>query len=410
MKCSYKTFSLNYNIKYTYFTNYENKDHIPKETRDISLNIYKKNESLIIKCEENEIMELLENYTGLESYTVNEIVKSINENIPNYSEDSNKVIQLNNLINNRFIKNIYNIRLAIERVFINNILCSENGNINKNNQNYYIYSYSILYSEKLLISDFIILEDISFDSLERVSKLILEEISWIETEKKEFEYEKSFDIILKNTSSGMFFHECIGHFLEADHYQLSPIKNLINTRFCSPNITITENFECKRLFDSAGYSISKDLLLIENGYIKNVLSNNMFNYLSGISNTGNNIFEKTSYFNLPRMRSMILHPKPNKLGKVISDTNNGILIEKISMGEVNVYSGHFSVLVAKSHLIKNSTIQNPLEEFSINLNIRDFMKMNVMVCDDLLTQYSLCGKSGSVVRVEYSSPSVKITF
>jgi predicted Zn-dependent protease len=88
--------------------------------------------------------------------------------------------------------------------------------------------------------------------------------------------------------------------------------------------------------DDYGSNVCNSIQLIKDGYINNVLSNEVYSNLLGIKNTGNGITENTYMYPFIRMRNMKLLEKPNNIEELISNTDKGILIEKISMGEVNV--------------------------------------------------------------------------
>jgi len=244
--------------------------------------------------------------------------------------------------------------------------------------------------------------------IDKISNIIMNEITWSLSKKIQLNSTKNFDIILKNTAAGMFFHECIGHFLEADHYYNSPIRLLKDNKFCSRNITIIENLEYNYDVDDYGSNVCNSIQLIKDGYINNVLSNEVYSNLLGIKNTGNGITENTYMYPFIRMRNMKLLEKPNNIEELISNTDKGILIEKISMGEVNVYTGDFSILVTKSYIINNGVIKEELDEFVLNYNIRQLIEADMEVCNDIESCMSLCGKFGVVVKVNYCTPSVCI--
>jgi predicted Zn-dependent protease len=93
----------------------------------------------------------------------------------------------------------------------------------------------------MLISDFMVFNSVNDIDIDKISNIIMNEITWSLSKKIQLNSTKNFDIILKNTAAGMFFHECIGHFLEADHYYNSPIRLLKDNKFCSRNITILKS-------------------------------------------------------------------------------------------------------------------------------------------------------------------------
>lgn len=183
---------------------------------------------------------------------------------------------------------------------------------------------------------------------------------------------------------------------------------LEDNKLCSKNITIIENLECDYKIDDYGSEIYKNIQLIKDGCIKNVLSNEVYSNLLEIKNTGNGITENSYMYPFIRMRNMKLLGKSNNIEDLISNTDRGILIEKISLGEVNVYTGDFSILVTKSYIINNGIIKDALDEFVLSYNIRQFREVDMEVCNDMESRMSLCGKFGAIVKVNYCTPSVCI--
>ena len=318
-------------------------------------------------------------------------------------------IKLSNKIINNALQNIINddmkILTSIEAVNINKLVYS-NETINYLNEKYYIVSYSILKSLKIVKSDFLILENIDNDNINNIIHTISREIDWVNTQKYELKNKEFKNIIFKNTCTGIFFHECIGHFLEADYYNSSPIRLLSDLNILPKNINILENYNSSNYVDDFGNKVTNNISLIENGKIKNILSNTIYSYLFNIENTGNSINEKINIFNIPRMRNMFLQPEENNLVDLISQINDGIIIEEISMGEVDIYSGEFTILIEKSYLIEKGKITRALKEHILNFNIRDLRNSQIKLCNDLKNKSSLCCKSSNIIKVKYCTPSM----
>ena len=93
-------------------------------------------------------------------------------------------IKLSNKIINNALQNIINddmkILTSIEAVNINKLVYS-NETINYLNEKYYIVSYSILKSLKIVKSDFLILENIDNYNINNIIHTISREIDWVNT-------------------------------------------------------------------------------------------------------------------------------------------------------------------------------------------------------------------------------------
>lgn len=172
------------------------------------------------------------------------------------------------------------------------------------------------------------------------------------------------------------------------------------------NINILENYNSSNYVDDFGNKVTNNISLIENGKIKNILSNTIYSYLFNIENTGNSINEKINIFNILRMRNMFLQPEENNLVDLISQINDGIIIEEISIGEVDIYSGEFTILIEKSYLIEKGKITRALKEHILNFNIRDLRNSQIKLCSDLKNKSNLCCKSSNIIKVKYCTPSM----
>lgn len=378
-----------------------------KSNNEINVEFCNDEETISIKCNYDNLEDLFKTSTNLEDIHIKCILEKLT--IDNFKTiNSEKLLFIKNLIDSKLDKLRYDVLIAIEDVVLDKLVYNENEYRYFKKDQYYIFSYSISSGGNLLSSEFIILDKLEEEDIDNVVKTIINDIEWIAVKKRKFENYRNIDLILKNDISGVFFHEYIGHFLEADYFYTSPIRFLKNTCLFSKFLNITENYMCNEDFDDYGSKVYKNIELIKDGYIKNTLSNYTYSNLLNIGNTGNSFYENINKFHSPRMRHMIVHPQKNTLKSIIESTQNGVLIEKVSSGEVNIYSGDFSILVTKAYLIKDGRVLEPLESFSINYNIKDIAKMNMEICCDIKDSQSLCGKGGLISKVKYSTPSIAI--
>lgn len=134
-------------------------------------------------CATKDISLILNKNTSLKKKELNKLVNNfINYKIKN--ELNTIDIKLSNKIINNVLQNIINddmkILTSIEAVNINKLVYS-NETINYLNEKYYIVSYSILKSLKIVKSDFLILENIDNDNINNIIHTISREIDWVNT-------------------------------------------------------------------------------------------------------------------------------------------------------------------------------------------------------------------------------------
>lgn len=271
---------------------------------------------------------------------------------------------------------------------------------------YYIISYNINQLGINLISDFQVIERINKDSIHSILAAIRNEINWFHSTKKSLPKDlDSYNVVFNSYSSGLFFHEFLGHFLETDHFFRSPLNREKVCKF-SQELTILENYRILESFDDNGDPITKNIPLIRNGEILRLLSSRSDQQHS--HNTGNGRRENLKMPVITRMRSMFVQPGRISEENHIKTINKGIYIHKIGMGEVNIFTGDFSVEVSQASLIESGRFTASLEPFHLYLDIRNFFDKEIVFCSNSNEYHSLCGKKGATVKVKYISPSIII--
>lgn len=410
MTCNYETLSIINNINNTLIIN-ANKN---------TSNLITKNEISIIFNESSNtyvinVKDIEDLYSIIKEEIIFEKIKKLADNVFIYqSKITDDVMDdmcnvkfsiLDNLKTN--YKGNYFLNLAIEEKSISKIHYNNGIGLSHIREIYYVMSYSIYDGLKLIASEFIVSESIS-DLLSKISNIILGQVEWNNLKKEKIKYSKEYTLIFKNKAAGILFHECIGHFLEADHFYNSPIRLLKDKRLFLDGITIYENYSNLRKVDDENSFVYDSLVLLNNGVIKNVLSNKHLSLKHNIKATGNAITENTQIAPKIRMTNMFVKPGSVDINTKIKEISKGIYIEEISLGEVDVYSGSFSILVSKAYKLINGKVLNPVDEFTLSFNIRNLAQFNIYVCNDILSQSNLCGKMGAVVKVNYSSPSIII--
>ena len=257
-----------------------------------------------------------------------------------------------------------------------------------------------------IISDFHVIERINKDSINSLLEIIKNEINWFHSTKKSLPKElDSYKVVFSSCSSGLFFHEFLGHFLETDHFFRSPLNRGRLWKF-SRELTIFENYHTLEIFDDNGDPITKNIPLIKNGEILHLLSSRSDQQYS--YNTGNGRRENLKMPVITRMRSMFIQPGNASEENYIKTINKGIYIHKIGMGEVNIFTGDFSVEVSQAHLIELGQLTVPLEPFHMYLDINKFLDKEIIFCNNSNEYHSLCGKKGATVKIKYNSPSIII--
>ncbi|MFB7142927.1 metallopeptidase TldD-related protein, partial [Gottfriedia sp. NPDC056225] len=290
------------------------------------------------------------------------------------------------------------------------IVICEDQIIYSEKERYYVFSYNIVNSTKnVILSDYFVMKNIKNSNLLDVFNRIEDEIKFSLASKINIDIEciDDYDLYFNNCTTGIFFHEFIGHMLEADHYYKSPISDKYDVIF-NEHLTVYENFNLDGRYDDLGNEIISDLELLKNGRINKLMNCVTSRYLYNQEQSGNSIQGNNVESIYPRMQHMYICSGSQKFEELISKTHKGLYIEKINLGEVNTFTGDFIVEVEIAFLIENGKRNLPVEPLILYFNINELAKKRILLDNTLKRFYNLCGKKGAVVKVEYTVPSILI--
>lgn len=410
MNVSYSKTSYENNISLIYMIKkYSSKTWLLKEDKiilidsnnNIHLNYsYKNNDFCYTDSCENIIKSIENKLTFKEKEKITQLLKNT------YSLDLEK-IQFNLLPYKKSLEKKYNvnIQLAIEAKYIERIWIFKE--LKNDLETYYIFSYNIFDNKRNISSDFFIVE--KPEDLQEKMKDIEDIIDYYYAPKEFLGNPKNYSLLFDSCAAGILFHEFLGHLLEEDYFYKSFLK-LKKKHLIDKSLKVYENYNCFNKLDDLGRNVIPNLLLIYKGEVINNISSNSTNILYSSKSTGNNIQGENNLCLYPRMRHMYIDSDISKINKekILDFVKDGIYIKKINMGEVNTFTGDFSVEVQMSYLIKNNTIVNKIEPFFLNFHIEDFKGKSIFLSDDYKTYYNLCGKNGAIVKVAYTTPSIVI--
>lgn len=266
---------------------------------------------------------------------------------------------------------------------------------------YGIVTYNIVKSGKLISSNSIVFENNYTDLVETLSKKIDEELEWDKKKKVKCE-----DIplvwIFNSEVAGYFFHECIGHVLEEDIFQITNYK--IGDMFFKNKLNIYENWVKEDECDDIGNNIKEKICLVHNGKIENILSG--YNSKWGIC-SGNVFTEETAFAPMVRMSNMLVESKITS-NNLFTNVKEAIYVEEVSGGECEPFTGEVGLCIKKAYYIKNGKKDIAFEPFSLLFNLQDLKETQIDVGNDKKTIHSLCYKYGAIKKIQYTTPGILI--
>lgn len=221
-------------------------------------------------------------------------------------------------------------------------------------------------------------------------------------------------VLLAGEAGGTVIHEACGHGLEADIVEKdhSIYRDKIGEKVAHDSVTMIDDPTIPCLygsyrFDDEGTPARKNIL-IENGILKNYLTDILSAKTSGLTLTGNG--RRQSYRNIPvpRMSNTFLLPGDSDFQSMLDRTDSGLLVRKMGGGEVNPTTGDFVFYVSEAYIIKKGKVSYPVKGAILTGNGPAVLQNIIALGNDLFMDPGVCGKSGQGVPVTDGQPSMLI--
>jgi len=212
--------------------------------------------------------------------------------------------------------------------------------------------------------------------------------------------------IIFSQGDGTLIHEAIGHPLEADFHR-KETSVFLNQSIIAPEIVnVIDAGNMFGLngsinFDDEGIATKKNIL-VENGVMKNLISDRKNAKLLGIESSGNGRRQSALQEIMPRMTNTYIEASHEKFCSTFDDMVNfqkkSINVVHISHGAVDISSGQFSFTADEAYLIENNQC-TPLKECVFSGLGKDVLANIQMIGHSFDQKPGTCGKNGSWVPV-----------
>jgi len=220
-----------------------------------------------------------------------------------------------------------------------------------------------------------------------------------------------FPVVMAPEVVGVFAHEVFGHLAEADITMSgSIIKDKIGQKIGNDLVTIIDDPNIEGGFGTIKYddegAEARPAVLVENGYVKELMVDRTYAALLNVELTGNARAESFRVTPLIRMRNTIFKPGDMKFEELIEDIKFGYYLVSFRGGEAN-FDGTFQVGIQEAYEIVNGEIGKPVKNMSISGNVLDVLNKVTGVGKDFDLEYGRCGK-GQIVYVSSGGPHVRV--
>lgn len=215
---------------------------------------------------------------------------------------------------------------------------------------------------------------------------------------------------------GILLHEAVGHGLEGDFNckGTSAFAGRVGERVAAPGVTIVDDGTLPDLRGSLSVDDEGNLgactTLIEDGYLRGFMHDDLSARLLGVPATGNGRRQSYAHEPLPRMTNTYMRNGDCDPLDIVRSVERGIYATDFSGGQVDITSGRFTFAATGAYLIENGRITAPIKGATLIGNGPEALKHVSMIGNDLALDDGIasCGKDGQTVAVGVGQPTIRI--
>ena len=224
------------------------------------------------------------------------------------------------------------------------------------------------------------------------------------------------EVVLGPGWPGVLIHEAVGHGLEADfnRKKQSAFAGLMGQRVATDKVTVVDNGTIANRrgslnIDDEGQPTQNNTL-IENGILRNYMSDKLSAKLMGLPGTGSGRRESYASIPMPRMTNTYMLAGTDAPEDILRSVKNGIYAVNFSGGSVDITNGKFVFAASEAYLIEDGKVTAPVKGAMLIGNGPEALKHVSMVGHDLALDEGIgtCGKKGQGVPVGVGAPTLKL--
>lgn len=224
-----------------------------------------------------------------------------------------------------------------------------------------------------------------------------------------------FPIVIAAGYGGIFFHEAIGHSLEADgiRKKTSVFWDKLGRPIATPVVTLLDDGTYKGGWGSVNVDDEgqpgRKTALIDKGTCAAFIQDKLSAGLMKMERTGNGRRQSFRFYPIPRMTNTYLLPGTSDPGDIVKSVEKGIYIAKIGGGNVSPTTGRFVFSVTEGSMIEGGKVTKPLKGIMLMGSGQDVLMNISMAGNDLLIiGGGTCGKDGQSKPVGFGNPTLKV--
>lgn len=223
----------------------------------------------------------------------------------------------------------------------------------------------------------------------------------------------TYPIVMANQFGGVIFHEACGHLLETTQIErkTSPFTDKKGEKIAHENLTAWDEGLSASAFgtidmDDEGMPAQRTLL-IENGVLKNFLSDRAGFMRTGHPRTGSGRRQSYAFAAASRMRNTYIAPGQYSTEDLFASIDKGIYCKRMGGGSVGP-TGQFNFAVDEAYLIEQGKLTQPLKGATLIGEATEIMNKISMSSQDLGLAAGFCGSISGSIYVTVGQPHIKV--
>jgi TldD protein len=223
----------------------------------------------------------------------------------------------------------------------------------------------------------------------------------------------TYPIVMANQFGGVIFHEACGHLLETTQIErkTTPFIDKKGEKIAHESLTAWDEGLSGQAFgtidmDDEGMPAQRTLL-IENGVLKNFLSDRAGSVRTGHPRTGSGRRQSYAFAAASRMRNTYIAPGNYSTEDIFASIDKGIYCKRMGGGSVGP-TGQFNFAVEEAYLIENGKVSKPLKGATLIGEAKEIMNKISMCSQDLALAAGFCGSVSGSIYVTVGQPHIKV--
>ena len=222
-----------------------------------------------------------------------------------------------------------------------------------------------------------------------------------------------YPLVMANAFGGVIFHEACGHLLETTQVEKksSPFWDKKGERIAHEALTAWDEGISEGVFgtvdiDDEGMPAQRTLL-IEDGILRNFLSDRMGSRKTGHPRTGSGRRQDHSFAAASRMRNTYIGAGTHSPEEVIASVDRGLYCKKLGGGSVWP-TGDFNFGVAEAWMIEGGKVTRPVKGATLIGSAEEIMPRISMCANDTSLAPGFCGSVSGRVYVTVGQPHLRV--